>query len=302
LKSRFGWDVEYIRADDCGAQVLIRRLPLGFGLAYVPRGPVGEWLPHLLPDLKKVCRQRHCLALKIEPDAAWAPEMADALSSAGFISSPHRVQPQRTLVVDLRGEEEEILARMQQKTRYNIRLASRKGVTVRPWADVPAFARLMQRTARRDGFGAHVPAYYALAYELFQPEGACTLLAAEYEKQILGAIMVFRHGERAWYFYGASSDLERQRMPNHALQWEAMRWARQNECTQYDLWGIPDADAETLEKEFPTRRDGLWGVYRFKRGFGGRLVRTMGAWDLPLMPSLYRLYRIAARMRNGVLQ
>jgi lipid II:glycine glycyltransferase (peptidoglycan interpeptide bridge formation enzyme) len=299
LKSRFGWVVDRLHCNGCGAQVLFRGFPLGFSLAYIPMGPFGDWLPQLLPELDELCRQHRAIALKIEPDLVWDPEKANLLQGHGFLRSTHTVQPSHTLVVDLEGGEDHILARMRQKTRYNIRLAGRKGVTVRPWEDASAFAQMVQQTAKRDDFGGHVPAYYEAAYELFHPTGACELFVAEYEAQPLAALMVFRRGRRAWYLYGASTDLHRNLMPNHLLQWEAIRWAIANGCTHYDLWGIPEADLETLEAEFAQRRNGLWGVYRFKRGFGGDLVRTMGAWDRPYKSALYHAYRWLAPRWGG---
>ena len=109
--------------------------------------------------------------------------------------------------------------------------------------------------------------------------------------------MVFYQGWRAWYFYGASSDEERNRMPAYLLQWEAMRWARLHGCREYDLWGVPDEDESVLEANFTGRSDGLWGVYRFKRGFGGKLARSVGAWRRVYNPALYRLYQW--RMKNN---
>jgi lipid II:glycine glycyltransferase (peptidoglycan interpeptide bridge formation enzyme) len=103
--------------------------------------------------------------------------------------------------------------------------------------------------------------------------------------------MVFARGPRAWYFYGASNDEERNRMPTYLLQWEAMRWAKARGCEEYDLWGVPDVDEATLEADFANRSDGLWGVYRFKRGFGGTLSRSVGAWDRSYLPLAYPLYR-----------
>ncbi len=299
LKSRFGWQAERVRSGDAGALVLFRRLPMGFTLAYIPKGPLGPWLRDLLPALDELCRRRRCLLLKVEPDSTESPDLAHELRSHGFMSSPHTIQPRRTLVVDLRGTEEEVLARMRQKARYNIRLAARKGVEVHPWADLQAFARLMQQTAARDGFGVHAPDYYRAAYDLFKPSGQCELFVAEYQGQALAALMVFARGARAWYFYGASTIQERNRMPTYLLQWEAMRWARRRGCSEYDLWGIPDADLDVLEANFTQRRDGLWGVYRFKRGFGGRVVRSAGAWDRPYQPALYRLYRAWFTRRAG---
>ncbi len=299
LKSAHGWDVVRILDGDCGAQVLFRRLPLGYSLAYVPKGPLGNWLPSLLPELDSLCRQRRSVALKIEPDENSNAALQARLRDNGFRSSPHLIQPATTFVVDLRGDEDEILARMHQKTRYNIRLAAKKGVITRPWDDLQAFGRMMLETADRDNFGVHLPTYYQRAYDLFHPSGACELFVAEYEGQPIAAIMVFARGSRAWYLYGASTKQQRNRMPTYLLQWQAMRWARQRGCTLYDLWGVPNEDQETLEANFPNRSDGLWGVYRFKRGFGGSLVHAIGAWDRPRIPWLYWFYHTWTSKRNG---
>jgi peptidoglycan pentaglycine glycine transferase (the first glycine) len=192
--------------------------------------------------------------------------------------------------VDLEGDEDQILARMHQKTRYNIRLATRKDVKIRAWEDLDAFGKMILETADRDAFGAHTPAYYQRAYNLFHPDDNCELFVAEFEEIPLAAVMVFAHGKRAWYLYGASTNIERNRMPTYLLQWEAMKWAMQKGCLSYDLWGIPDESLETLEREFTSREDGLWGVYRFKRGFGGNLSRSIGAWDRVYIRSIYRIY------------
>jgi len=279
---------------DAGAQVLFRRLPLGFTLAYLPKGPVGADWTALWPAVDVLCRQRRAAFLKVEPDL-WE-EDAPA-PPPGFRASEHAIQPRRTLVVDLSGDEDAILMRMAQKTRYNIRLARRKGVVVRATGDVAAFYDLMQVTGERDRFGVHSLEYYRRAYELFSPREECVILLAEYEHQPLAALMAFARGKRAWYFYGASSNEHRNRMPTYLLQWEAMRWAKARGCVEYDLWGVPDADYETLEAEFTHRKGGLWGVYRFKRGFGGRLCRAM-VWDRVYLPPLYLFYRWWVRRRG----
>jgi peptidoglycan pentaglycine glycine transferase (the first glycine) len=208
----------------------------------------------------------------------------------GLRPSPQSIQPPRTLLVDLGGDDEQILGRMKQKTRYNIRLALKKGVVVSTSSDVETFHRLMVTTGQRDVFGVHSLEYYRRAYELFYPRGECELLLAEYQGEPLAALMVFARGSRAWYIHGASSDAHRDRMPTYLLQWEAMRWARARGCTTYDLWGVPDVDEETLEANFTQYSDGLWGVYRFKRGFGGMLRRALGPWDRVYNPILYFLY------------
>ena len=298
LKSSFGWRVRWVQADNAGAQILFRKLPLGFTLAYIPKGPIGDWLPELLPALNQICKEERSFMLKIEADEVWDSGRADQLQAHGFSPSTQTIQPRRTITVDLIPDEDEILARMKQKTRYNIRLADRKGVTVRPWNDVRAFAAMTLETADRDHFGAHNPAYFQRAYDLFHPCAGCELFVAEVEGTPVAAMMAFARGQRAWYFYGASLSIHRERMPTYLLQWEAMRWAKGRGCTSYDLWGIPDADEKTLEDQFTRRSDGLWGVYRFKRGFGGQIVRSMGAWDLPYNTMLNQLYQLILRLRG----
>jgi lipid II:glycine glycyltransferase (peptidoglycan interpeptide bridge formation enzyme) len=190
---------------------------------------------------------------------------------------------------------------MKSKTRYNIRLSGRKGVTVRQGdaVDVEAFNHLMAITGDRNRFGVHSPAYYRAAYDLFAPRDQVGLFLAEYRGEPLAGLMAFVLGSTAWYFYGASSDAHRNLMAPYAIQWAAMRWAKAKACSTYDLWGVPDQDEETLESEFSERTDGLWGVYRFKRGFGGQLMGTVGAWDRVYSPWRYHLYCWALGWRQS---
>lgn len=306
LKARFGWRVQRIAVGSAYAQILYRSLPGGLGtLAYVPKGPVvrdeSEFRP-LLDEIDTRARRERAICLKIEPNLEDDAEQRQQLQRQGFRISPQQVQPRRTLMVDLEGEPDAILQRMKPKTRYNIGLSERKGVTVRSGneTDLPAFYRLMQDTAQRDGFAIHSREYYDTAHRLFVSTGRGRLLLAEYDGQLLGALAVLAFGNTACYMYGATSNEHRNRMPAYALQWAAMLWAREQGCRLYDLWGVPDEDEDTLEAHFTERSDGLWGVYRFKRGYGGRLVRTIGAWDRGYAPLRYQLYALAVRwLRRG---
>ncbi|MFC2037313.1 lipid II:glycine glycyltransferase FemX [Chloroflexota bacterium] len=301
LKSLFGWRVQRVVVGSTFAQVLYRSLPGGLGtIAYVPKGPLANSgdpsaLPVLLEAVRPLVRKNRGICLKIEPNLEEDANLAKRLRTLGFRPSPQTVQPRRTLMVDLDAEPETLLKRMKQKTRYNIRLAARRGVTIRAGdeMDLPAFYDLVEITGERDGFGVHSKTYYEAAHRLFALSGQGRLLLAEHEGTLLAGLVVFAFGSTACYMYGASSSEARNLMPTYLLQWEAMLWAKEQGCRTYDLWGVPDEDEPTLESQFTQRRDGLWGVYRFKRGFGGTLVRTIGAWDLVYAPLRYRLYTAA---------
>ncbi len=306
LKSAFGWWAERVALADteeqiiAGAQVLFRRLPLRLGtMAYIPAGPLVNWadtaqVHALLAAVDEVARQNHAALLKIEPGLGL--EGVD-FRAYGFRLSPQTVQPPRTVVLDLREDEGAILARMNQGTRRNIRKSARFEVQIREGtrADVRSFCALVAETGARAGFGVHTCAYYERAYELFAPSGDAALLLGSYAGQDLAGVMVFALGDWAWYFYGASSTRERQRMASYGVQWAGIRWAKARGAKWYDMYGVPDAEPQVLEAQFRERSDGLWGVYRFKRGWGGQVMRSVGAWDRPYNRALYAAYALAAR-------
>ena len=300
FKQAFGWSAVRVRAEHCAAQILLRRLPLGLSIAYLPKGPLGTQWQELWPQVDALCRQHHAIFLQVEPDLFEPlPNEVRTLWLAGFTPEEHTVQPRRTIIVDLTQDEDQLLAAMKQKTRYNIRLAQRHGVQVLTSADLEGFYRMMQTTAQRDGFALHSAEYYRKAYAIFEPQGQAVLLEAVLDQQPLAYLMAFLQHERAWYFYGASDDENRNLMPTYLLQWEAMRWAKANGAKTYDLWGIPDEDEAILEEQFTSRSDGLWGVYRFKRGFGGQILRSAPAFIRVYNPLLYRAYKIMQSRRQG---
>jgi peptidoglycan pentaglycine glycine transferase (the first glycine) len=290
LKSAFGWKAVRIVTGNVGVQVLFRKLPLGFTIGYIPKPMIGHqaFSDQFWQELDLLSRQHRMVFLKIEPDS-WEDQKPETWNWK-LRTSPHNIQPPRTIIVDIKGSEDEILSRMKQKTRYNIRLAEKKGVSVRTWDDIDSFHKMMLITGGRDGFGVHSLDYYKCAYELLHPKSLAELLVAEYEAKPLAALFVARNGHRAYYLYGASTEEERNRMPTYLLQWEAMKWAKTRGCEEYDLWGVPDEDEATLEANFEKRQDGLWGVYRFKRGFGGELKRAAQALDRVYYPLLYWAY------------
>jgi lipid II:glycine glycyltransferase (peptidoglycan interpeptide bridge formation enzyme) len=172
---------------------------------------------------------------------------------------------------------------MKSKTRYNIRLAKRKGIEIRAGdpGDFETIAAMYEKTAARDEFTIRPLDYYRDAWQTFYDAGMAHPLLAEYEGEPIAAIILIRFDERVIYMYGASTEKERNRMPNYRLQWEGIRWAKAQGAAVYDFWGAPDEFVES---------DPLWGVWRFKKGFAGQVVRHVGAWDYPVRPFWYWAY------------
>ena len=300
LKSGFGWTPAYVISGNAGAMVLFRHLPGGLRIGYIPRGPVGSDFTGLWPEIHALCRKNHAVFLRVEPDFWQGSPEASALeySMEGFIPSFATVQPPRTILISLDGTEDDWLSRMNQKTRYNIRLSQKKDLTVEESDDVSVFHQLMETTGSRDAFGVHSESYYRKCLDCFKENQRGRIILVSYQGKPLSALMLFIEGKRGYYLYGASSNEERNRMPNHLAQWTAMKICKAAGCTEYDLWGIPDEDEETLEAQFQKRHDGLWQVYRFKRGFGGQVLRTMGSYDYVYSTLLYRGIKFADSERR----
>jgi lipid II:glycine glycyltransferase (peptidoglycan interpeptide bridge formation enzyme) len=300
LKSAFGWEAVRLAHENTGAQVLFRRLPLGLSVAYLPKGPVGKNWQAFWPALDALCRQKKAIFLKVEPDG-WEPlAFEQQIALADFRPDAVAVQPRRSIVIDLHGNENDWLARMSKKTRACFRTAEKGGVIARHSDQIQKFFDILTATGERDTFGVHSLAYYQKAYQLFADRNEVSLILAEREGQILAGLMVFATQKRAWYLYAASYDELRELNPTYLIQLEAMRWAAQKGCHEYDLYGIPDFDEETLEAQFTERRDGLWGVYGYKRKFGGKVVRSPGAYERVYIPVLYGLYQFWLNRRGGM--
>lgn len=299
-KAKWGWSARRVAVKRegilaAGAQVLFRSLPLGRSIAYIPRGPVvadddPQLLKALLDEVHRVSKTEGALLLSVEPNWAQPTNGAEQLKQLGFRESQNTIQPSATIMLDIRPSEKEIMAQMHKKWRYNIRLSGRKEVSVRIGneEDIDTFFKLTNITGQRNEFGTRPKAYYKDVWRAFG-DNAC-LLIAEYEKKPLASIMVVKTGKTATYLYGASSNEERNRMPNHALQWAGIQWGRDAGCDWYDFWGIPpEVPDDGKVEEFGT--GGLWGVFRFKQGFGGQVVKYPGALDYVYSRIAYFAYQ-----------
>ena len=312
-----GWQPErlaFARPDGvtvAAAAVLTRRVgPLA--VMYVPKGPALDYADEtlaqeVLAHLEGLARKRHAIWLKIDPDVVAGtgiptsgghtptpdrPPHDDAtgqrvlalLRARGWRFSTSQVQFRNTLTLDLAPDEDTLLMAMSQGTRRKVRTGPKKGVTVRTTdsaADLETLYQLYTVTGERQGFIIRPLDYYRQAWQRFMEAGLAQGFLAEWEGQALAGLVLFHFGPKAWYFYGMSSDEERNRMPTYALQWEAIRWAKAHGYPTYDFWGAPDVFNED---------DSMWGVYRFKDGFGGNVVRHIGAWDYVPNPLFYWAY------------
>lgn len=305
VKAQTGWTAQRLLwtqpatgAPAAATSLLLRRISrLPWGVAYVPKGPVLDWgdpvaVELALSGLEAAARQRRAIFVKIDPDVDPASptgqQLVAVLRRRGWQSSPEQIQFRNTALLGLAAGEETLLAGMKPKWRYNIRLAERRGVQVRMGspADLATFYALYAETGGRDGFIVRPFEYYQHTWQRFmQPADEqapwAALLLAEVAGDAVAGLILFGFGGTAWYMYGASSERQRSLMPNHLLQWEAMRLAAARGCVTYDLWGAPDVLDES---------DALWGVWRFKEGFGAQFAPHIGAWDFAVQPRLYVLY------------
>jgi lipid II:glycine glycyltransferase (peptidoglycan interpeptide bridge formation enzyme) len=293
LKSYFGWKPIRIVLEEegkilAGISILKREIPfIMHSLFYAPRGPIIDFsnkdlLHNLMDIIEKEADRNHAVSLKIDPEVSEENRDAVAsLTSLGFEKALKQVQPRATCILDLDRELDDILMSFEEKTRYNIRLAEKKGVTAKEDASekgINIFHELYRATAVRDKFLVHPLRYYQRIREVLFNAGLGTNFVAYYEGKPVAAVIIFAFGRKIWYMYGASASESRNVMPNHLLHWEVIKWAKGKGYREYDLWGVPVNPKE----DHP-----LFGVYRFKKGFRGRLVKYIGAYDFPYSPLLY---------------
>ena len=292
------WKWEAVAVRDEGGKIkgscafMTRKVPgLGKTLMYGCRGPVTDLddrqtMAELLDGAKALAKKNKAYAIKIDPDVPSSnTAYAEMLHSFGFKSKEggknfEAINPRYVFRLNVEGKtEDELLAGFHQKWRYNIRLAVKKGVTVKICGKemVPAFSDLMLTTGVRDGFVTRQPEYFAnmldnlgehcRLYMAFDPEGT----------PIAGTLAIW-YGDKVWYLYGASSNEHRNLMPNYLLQWSMIQWAAEKGCRIYDFRGV----SGDVSEDNP-----LYGLFRFKQGFGGDFTEFVGEMDLVLDPVLY---------------
>ena len=311
FKSSFGWQAKAFIVDwEFGGEkallVLCRCLAPGFAMAYIPWGPE---LPSAFPDDIKLKNEAAAeLARSLKPflpaktvflrlDLPYLLPLVPSPQPPASLLPAINIQPPDTVILDLEPPEKDILAAMKAKWRYNIGLAEKHKIEVKHSSSVNSdytdgmeiFYRLLCETAERDGIAVHGINYYRTLFEKAGGAQELRLYTAWHEGDTLAAVIVLFRGKQATYLYGASSNVKRNLMAAYALQWKTIQDAKASGCTEYDLFGIPPDS----NPDHP-----MSGLYRFKTGFGGRIIHRQGSLDYPYRSVFYALFSKAERLRK----
>lgn len=278
-----------------GLQITIHKIPhTPLTVGYTPKiiKPLDQ---NIIKTLSLVAKENKCIFIKVEPKVEANKEQGisnvEELRKLGFVEG-RPLFTKYNFVLDVSQSETELLSSFKQKTRYNIRIAEKKGVTVELDDSPEAFARYLELTAettKRQGFYAHSREYHKKMWSVLHPVGIAHLLIAKYQGEIITTWVLFKFGDTLYYPYGASTREHREVMANNLVMWEAIRLAKQWKLHYLDMWGAlgPEADPN----------DSWYGFHTFKSGYGARHVEYIGTWDYVAMPFLYRVYRLGENLR-----
>lgn len=288
---------------------IVHELPLAGKYVYFPRGPIlrienQEFrIENLATEITKATKEKNAKWIRIEPGSEEELAEYKKIFEKKLVKAPHDVQPREVLVMDIAPEEDTLIQKMKSKTRYNIRLAEKKGVRVfatREKKYQEAFLDLMKLTAARKEITPHPQSHYAHFFSTLPPENLF-LFVAEYQEKVLAANLLVLSGDMATYLHGGSSDEHRDLMAPYLLQWEQIRFAKQKGCVQYDMGGVKTQPFLTSNISSPTS----WmGITRFKQGFAPNTAPTVfpGTYDIVLDKWAYFLYNQLSRLRGFVVK
>ncbi len=312
VKAAFGWTPLSIKLEsrkfksgdikkDEEILVLKRKLPLiKRCFFYIPRGPVIDYLDEnvvneFINKVSQLAKEHNALFMRLDPEIDEKDSsVINGLKKKGFIKAKKEIQPRSTYIVDIRRPVDEIRANFESKFRYNIKVAIKSGILVKEnntIEGVQEFHNIYKETSSRQTFIIHPLTYYKKVFEFIISKGFGSIFIAYKDNVPVAGVFIFTFGKRAWYMYGASSNAHRNMMPNNLIHWEVIKWAKEKGIEDYDLWGIPSN---------PTEKHPLWGVYRFKKGFNGKLVKFVGTLDYPFNKLLYMFFDKAIIMYQNV--
>lgn len=294
IKTAQGWEPIRLALEEdgiikAGASILRRKIPFtNRAILYIPRGPIWDYTDKGLSEslfdaLTKIAEESKAVFLKINPDIEDDERTSNFFLERGFTVSKKPIMHRCTFRLDLCQNPDDILKQMESRTRYAIRVSEKKGVLISDTStkeDLDTFYRLYCETFRRASISPQPYRHFLDVWKVLVSKGLARIFLASYQEQVIAGAFILMFGDKCWYLWGASSGLHRDANPNQALQWHIIRWAKERGYHWYDLQGVPCQ---------VKKGDPLWGIYLFKRGFGGQFVKLIGEWDLVLSPDLYRL-------------
>ena len=284
--------------------ILLRKVPLiNRYIMYAPRGFVcdiydKETLKELTEKAKEIAKKYKAFIFRLDPDVLQSDEeFKKIITELGYktknnIKSINDViQPKYVFRLDIKDKtEEELMQSFESKTRYNIRLATRKGVTIKEGTreDLETFYNIMKTTGSRDEFFIRPLSYFQKIYDEMGPEHV-KLFMAEYEGKAIAAVLPILYGNKVWYLYGGSSNEHRNLMPNYLLQWTMIKWALENKCEWYDFRGVSG---------FKNENDPQYGVYKFKKGFNPVFMEFINEMYIEYNPITNKIFNISKTIYN----
>ena len=283
-------------------QLTIHPIPyVNYTIGYFPKGPMPN--NQMLDELKKIGKNEKCVFIQIEPNIEAGENLKSKIENLGLVPSARPLFTKYNFVLDLTKTEEELLKNLSQKTRYNIRLAQKKGVKIIEDNSDKSFQdylRLTKETTQRQKFYAHSEKYHRLMWETLKTQNFDTnglsahLLKATYNGKLLATWILFVLGDTIYYPYGASSSENRDVMASNLIMWEAIKFGKKLGLKKFDMWGALDPN--------PNINDPWYGFHRFKQGYGPRHVKYVGSFDLVLNEKLYFIYKILDKIRWFILK
>lgn len=298
FKSNFGWEPIRIAFQENGKikaalQILRRKIPLTKkSFFYIPRGPIldykdDEVLAFVLNFIKRYSKEEHVVIVKISPDISNEDhEVKSTFEKSKFYLSKIQLQHKCTYRIDLSEELEDILAKMESRNRYALRKAERDGVETAEAGDISVFFDLYEEMNKQKKTHYSSKEYFLKIQDFLVPRRLAKVFIASYKGEVVAGAVIFMFGKKLWYMYGATSLKHRNINSGHLLHWRIIQWAKENNFSWYDLQGIPEKVDES---------DPLWGIYLFKRGFGGKRFDLIGEHDLVLSKPFMLLWHLYSK-------
>lgn len=287
LRETQGWQAHWI--DEI--LILEKKLPFGKSFLYAPEVDFNaiNKLQDFLDNINKNTKNRHTIFIRLEILDKFTTEIDQKMLAAGFIKSFEELQPEWRQIIEISKTEEEILAQMKEKGRYNIRVAIRNNIVIEKSQNLDLFYKIFQETSKRDGFEIRPKQYFINLLAKLEPPGFAELLVARYNGEVIAAEIATYFQETASYLYGASSSENRNLMTPYLLHFEAIKRAKERGCRYYDLLAVASENIESHKYA---------GITSFKEQFGGEKVHLAGSYDYIYKPIWYKLFKIAETFRR----